>query len=100
MKQPVVVTTEYRGVFFGYLESEEIIGEGEDLCVTVELKKARNCIYWDASVKGFLGLAANGPGDQCRIGPAADELKLYKVTSIAKATPKAAKNWEKAPWSA
>lgn len=88
--RPVLVTTEHRGVFFGY---EEVRGEN-----TIKLKRARNCLYWSADTKGFLGLAATGPTSGCRIGPAAD-VELFKVTSISDVTPEAVKAWERAPWA-
>lgn len=91
-KQPgVLVTTEHRGVFFGYQASPLKGG-------TVTLTKAQNCLYWSADVKGFLGLAATGPSKGCRIGPAVPELTLTKVTSITKATPEAIQRWTDAPW--
>lgn len=61
--RPVLVTTEYRGVFFGY--ATETDGE------TIKLDNARNCLYWSTDVMGFLGLAATGPTAGCRIGPPA-----------------------------
>jgi hypothetical protein len=87
--RPVLVTTEHRGVFFGYAEDTD----GE----TIELKKARLCIYWSKDVKGFMGLAANGPSVNCRIGPPA-EITLRKITAVAEVTPTAVEAWEKAPW--
>jgi hypothetical protein len=86
---PVLVTTEHRGVFFGYAS----VTDGE----TITLKNARNCIYWSPSVKGFLGLAATGPDSQCRIGPRAD-ITLRAITAVAEVTPAAVEAWEKAPW--
>jgi len=88
--RPVLVTTEHRGVFFGYA----INTNGK----TIALKNARSCIYWSASVKGFLGLAATGPDSQCRIGPRAD-LTLRAITSVAEVTPDAVEAWEVAPWA-
>lgn len=55
--RPVLVTTEYRGVFFGY--AADTSGD------TIALTGARNIPYWDASTKGFLGLASAGPGNDC-----------------------------------
>lgn len=49
-ERAVLVTTEHRGVFFGY--ATETDGE------TITLKNARNCVYWSSDVKGFLGLAS------------------------------------------
>lgn len=88
---PVVVTTAHRGVFFGY--ATDVSGE------VISLKDARNCIYWSADVKGFMGLAANGPSNSCRIGPKAD-IELRAITSVVHCTPDAAAAWEKAPWTA
>ena len=86
----VVVTTAHRGVFFGYLKKE--------LGNTVTLTDAKNCISWTASVRGFIGLATTGPKVGCRIGPAADELKLHDVTSVITATKDAEKAWSKEIW--
>lgn len=88
--RPVLVTTEYRGVFFGYA-----CETGGDV---INLKSARNCVYWGSSVKGFLGLAKSGPDHSCRIGPPAD-LELRKITCVAEVTPEAVEAWEKAPWN-
>lgn len=87
----VLVTTAHRGVFFGY--ATETDGE------IVRLKRARLCLYWSSDVKGFMGLAANGPSKSCRIGPPAD-IDLRAITAVVKVTPAAAAQWEQAPWSA
>ena len=88
--KPVLVTTQYRGVFFGYLNDE-----AKKLPSEVTLKNVRNCIYWSSDCGGFLGLAANGPTKDCRIGTRVPELKLYGITSISPVTDKAAEAWEK-----
>lgn len=91
----VVVTTKYKGVFYGEIvEKTEANGE-----VTVILANAKNCIYWTAATRGFLGLAKHGPGEGCRIGPAVDRLELYGVTSISDCTPEAIKRWEGETWT-
>ena len=89
----VLVTTKYKGVFFGYLEGE-INGPGK-----IELKNARNCLYWTSDCKGFIGLATTGPTSGCRIGPKASEITLYGVTSITPVTDAAVEKWESAPWN-
>jgi hypothetical protein len=61
--KPVLVTTEFRGVFFGFVD-----GGADKLPGEITLKNARNCIYWSADCGGFLGLAAKGPTEQCKIG--------------------------------
>ncbi len=88
-QRPVIVTTAHRGVFFGYT----VDTNGE----TIDLKRARLCVYWSKDVKGFMGLAANGPTATCRIGPAAD-IVLRNITAVLSVTPDAVKAWESAPW--
>ena len=88
--RPVIVTTSYRGVFFGY--ATDTTGD------VIHLKNARNCVYWDAGVKGFLGLASDGPSSRCRIGPRAD-LELRGITAVVEVEPAAVAKWESAPWA-
>ena len=88
----VVVTTEYRGVFFGSLAALDI---SERICT---LTDARNCVYWPNSNRGFIGLAVTGPLDGSRVGPAASCLQLTCVTSVAICTAEAAQRWEAGPW--
>lgn len=90
--QAVLVTTIHRGVFFGYADA---LPKGK----TITIKNARNCIYWSADVKGFLGLAESGPTQCCRIGPRAKSLILNDVTSVAEVSEAAIQKWESAPWS-
>jgi hypothetical protein len=85
----VMVTTQHRGVFFGY--TDDYAGE------SIMLRRARNCLYWSAEVKGFAGLAATGPTKNCRVGPSVD-IQLRDITSVSLVTAEAAKAWEAAPW--
>lgn len=89
-RRPVVVTTAHRGVFFGYAENTD----GE----TIALKDSRLCVYWSADVRGFMGLAANGPTKSCRIGPPAD-IALRNITAVLEVTPLAEKAWIAQPWN-
>lgn len=84
----VLVTTAHRGVFAGW--ASDTGGE------TIKLRAMRNCIQW-RGLKGFLALASEGPGSQCRIGPAADG-ELRNITGVWECTPKAIKAWESQPW--
>ena len=88
--RPVIVTTAHRGVFFGYASKTD----GE----TIQLARARLCVFWSRDVRGFMGLAANGPSAQCRIGPPAD-ITLRSITAVLEVTPAAVEAWEAAPWS-
>lgn len=88
-ERPVLVTTAHRGVFFGYATKTD----GD----TIELKRARLCVYWSADVRGFMGLAAKGPTTSCKIGPPAD-IELRAITSVTSVTPEATAKWEAAAW--
>lgn len=89
---PVLVTTEHRGVFFGYLTDEP---SKERLT----LERARNCVYWSTDVRGFVGLAESGPSTGCRVGPLAPKLTLFDITSVVECTPKAVARWEASSWA-
>jgi hypothetical protein len=89
-EKAVLVTTEHRGVFFGY--AKDTSGD------TIKLRAARNCIYWPAENKGFLGLASDGPIKGARVGPPAD-IELRAITCVALCTEKAVSAWESEPWS-
>lgn len=86
---PVLVTTEYRGVFFGYLEARD------DDKGTVVLTGARAAIRWHTT-GGFLELADKGPNANSRIGSRAPRIELRKVTAIAEVSPAAVEAWERA----
>lgn len=90
MSKPVLITTEFRGVFFGYIKDDTKLPN------EVTITGAKNCIYWSADCGGFLGLAANGPTKGCRIGKRVSELTLYKVTSVTPVESDAEKVWEAA----
>lgn len=88
-ERAVIVTTAHRGVFFGYaIDTSGPI---------ISLRAARLCISWTADLRGFMGLASDGPTNQCRIGPAAD-IEVRDITSVVAVTEKAVAAWEKAPW--
>lgn len=91
-EKAVMVTTEFRGVFFGYMTDAPENG-------TVTIKRARNCVYWSSDVKGFMGLASDGPSKNCRVGPAVLSLTLNKVTAVIEVSPSAAQKWEGGPWA-
>ena len=46
-EKAVLVTTEHRGVFFGF--ARDTSGD------TIKLRDARNCIYWSSDIGGFQG---------------------------------------------
>lgn len=85
--RPVIVTTEFRGVFFGY--AEDTSGD------VINLKRARCAIYWPEKTGGFMGLAEKGPVKGSRTGARAD-IELRKITSVIEVTPEAVSAWEAA----
>ena len=85
--QAVLVTTEFRGVFFGYIK------EDKNVPSDITLTNVKNCIYWSADCGGFLGLASDGPTSGCKIGVEVSELRLFKVTSVSPVSDEAVKKW-------
>ena len=91
-KRAVVITTEHRGVFFGYVEDDTKLPN------EITLSQARMSVYWSADVKGVLGLAANGPSKDCRVTHSVPTFKTYKVTAVIDCTKEAAEKWEQNLW--
>jgi hypothetical protein len=91
-EKAVMVTTEFRGVFFGYMT--EMPKDG-----SITLTKAQNCVYWSSDVKGFMGLAATGPTKDCKVGPSVPSITLNKVTAVVEVSAEAAEKWMNAPWN-
>jgi hypothetical protein len=83
----VLVTTEFRGVFFGYVKDEKHLPD------EITLTNVKNCIYWSSDCGGFLGLASSGPTSGCKIGTQVPELRLFKITSVTPVSDEAAKKW-------
>ena len=88
---PVLITTQHRGVFFGYIDPTKRHDQH------IDMTGVRNCIFWSASVGGFLGLAGGGPNKECRIGAhVTGTFTARDVTSITDCTADAVKAWEAA----
>lgn len=93
-QQAVLVTTEHRGVFFGFLaDTADRAGR------TIELTQAQMCVHWSSDVQGVLGLAATGPTRSCKVTRPAPRLTLQQVTAVADVTDEAVKLWLGRPWS-
>jgi len=86
---PVLVTTNFRGVFFGRLKDYEAEREKR----TLTLHGCRNVIYWSGK-RGFLGLAADGPQSGSRIGSIAPTVLLHEITSVSVCTDNATEVFE------
>lgn len=93
--KPIVVTTEHRGVFFGY------VSQDADLTAkTMRLEQCRMCVYWPSEQHGVLGLAAgSGPMSGSKITPAIPALTIHDITAVAECTQEAAEGWEQEPWN-
>lgn len=90
--RPVLVTTAHRGVFFGYLV-------GDPAKEKVVINRIRSVTYWDAATRSFLGLAAKGPTQTCRVSAAAGaESTLFDITGVFACTPEAVKQFERGLW--
>ena len=87
-----VVTTEFKGVFFGELVEHNIIAK------TAILKDAQMAVYWPVSNHGVLGLAKDGPKRNAKISPPVPLISLNAVTAVMTATEEAAREWKKQPW--
>ena len=88
-KKAVLVTTEFRGVFFGFVDDDS------DLPSKITLTDARNCINWMTGA-GVFGLAATGPNDKCKIGPTIPRFTAWKITSVTECTDAAIEAWKAA----
>lgn len=84
VERPVIVCTEYRGVFFGYAADT-----GGD---RIFLRRARMAIYW-GTTRGISELAETGPTDKSKISARAD-VELRKVTSVFEVAAEAVAKWE------
>lgn len=89
-KVPVIVTTQHKGVFYGY-------GVPSD-AESIRIEKARMIVYWSADVRSVVGLAATGPSTGCRVGPPAPAITLRGVTSVIECSPEAEKSFEAMQW--
>ena len=86
-KRPVIICTEYRGVFFGYTDNTD--GDA------VHLSRARMAIYW-GTTRGVMELAETGPNEKSKISARAD-ITLRKVTAVFEVTEEAVARWESTP---
>ena len=84
--RPVIICTEFRGVFFGY--ANDTSGD------RIFLKRARMAIYW-GTTRGIMQLAETGPTTKSKISARAD-IEIRKVTAVFDVTEKAVAAWEDA----
>lgn len=82
--RPVIVCTEFKGVFFGH--AEDTSGD------VIHLKDARMAIYWGTD-RGVMQLAESGPTSASRISAKAD-IEVRKITAVFEVSTEALKAWE------
>jgi len=85
--RPVIVCTEYKGVFYGL--------SGDTSGDVIHLKGARMALYW-GTTRGVMELAETGPTAKSKISAPAD-IEVRKITSVFEVTPEARKRWEAYP---
>ena len=90
---PVVVCTEAKGVFFGYIDENQV--NDDPLTLTL----ARMCVYWSADMKGVMGLASHGPSNTCKVSRAVPKIMLKQITAVIAVSEDAVLRWEKGPWA-
>jgi hypothetical protein len=99
IERPVIVTTSYRGVFFGYarlpdLPCRQAGGQATDTSgETITLRNARMAIYW-GTTKGLFELADTGPTEKSKISAPAKSIELRGVTAVIGVSGKAEKKWK------
>lgn len=87
VERPVIVCSEFRGVWFGY--ADDTTGD------RVFLKRARMAIRW-GTTRGIHQLAETGPTSNSTISARAD-IDIRKVSAVMEVTPKAVSAWENVP---
>jgi len=85
----VVVVTQGNAIFCGWTTD----ADGE----IIKLRAARQAVYYSPDTHGLLGLAANGPGKDSRIGPPAN-ITVRNATHVIECSPEAIETWEDAKW--
>lgn len=86
--RPVIVTTEHRGVFFGYADNTR--------SATIDLHNARMAIRF-GTTRGLMQLAETGPTGSSKISARAGMIEIRKITAVFEVAPDAVKAWEDAP---
>ena len=85
--RPVIVTTEHRGVFFGYA--------ADTSGTEIKLDNARMAIAF-GTTRGILELAETGQTGRSKISARAPSIDVRKVTAVIEVAPAAVEAWEKA----
>lgn len=90
---PVIVCTEFKGVFFGYVDQFP-----QSIPTEIRLTKSKMCVYWSADVNGVMGLASKHKFTNCKITPEIPSILLNKITAIMEVSSEAERAWLKGCW--
>ena len=82
--RPVIVCTEFKGVFFGY--ADDTSGD------VIQLKDARMAICW-GTTKGVMQLAETGPTSSSKISAKAD-IEVRKISAVFEVSDAAHEAWK------
>lgn len=85
--RPVIVTTKHRGVFYGHVSTDEVIGD------VATLHDARMAIKF-GTTRGLFELADTGPTDASHISAVAPVAEIRDITAVLDVTDGARKAWE------
>jgi hypothetical protein len=93
--QFVVVTTYHKGVFAGYIPN---VLEAT-LQPYIWLYNSQNVLYWDEDMRGYLGLAGDGPDAKCKVSRPAPGTGLKNITSVVLCSKRAEAAWKLCPFA-
>lgn len=85
-----VVVTEFKEIFCGF--SSDVSGD------RIQLRNAKQAVYYSEKTHGLLGLAVNGPAKGSRIGPGAN-IEVRRVVNVIECSQAAITAWEAEQWS-
>lgn len=88
IKKSILVTTSYRGVFYGEVPEDYDLTQR-----TMRLENAMFAIYW-ATKRGVAELASEGPNSKSKIGSSGTIEALHEITAVWSVSEKAVKAWK------
>ena len=93
--RPVLAVSKHRDIIFGYVPKDFQLGTDEK----ISMKNARQGVYYSSDMRGFSGLAVQGPSNSCKVSFSVDEFTLLGCVRLLDCTEEAAKKWEQGPWN-
>jgi hypothetical protein len=87
--RPVVVFTQWKGVFFGYVEGSREETYGKDI---LSLKNCKMLINF-RNGKGVFQVTSEGPVGNCLVSSVCPEIEIRGITGVSEVSPEAEKVW-------